>query len=330
MTQRFPQTGTPAIRWPGNVGGPQQVQAHPIQAHSIQAKSASSRPSPPLPGPPVPAHRAGPSPAVQPKRAAAPVGPPAPAHGPVLAVQPKFAPGARPDHRSNLPLRPPVAGGGCPAHHAAVRGPSPLGAVVQRQAVAPSRGVIQRMETESEGEDSSSSEEEDDSSDESYEPTQKGPPRWTFSSSTVEQVIRTSAHPKKYHNAAYDAVWTCPGCGRPLAYEKNGSFKLVDYTYITKKKGKKETMRAVAMDHNPPWSGRYEKLKSKPAHVIRADHDDPSKLRALCTRCNGSHRYERVRSIPDYDSDTDSKRGRARTPSPERDTNKGRFSSFLL
>ncbi len=142
--------------------------------------------------------------------------------------------------------------------------------------------------------------------DEYFPPGHFKQPRYSVSSAVTEEVVRKTAHKRKHVNKNYKNVFTCPACRRPLAYEtKKGKLVWTRFAY-TSKSNKKHDQRALELDHYPTWSSRLRKLKKRGAseQEIRSDHNDPSRLRALCRVCNGSHRYE-SKTIPDYDSDTD-------------------------
>ena len=180
--------------------------------------------------------------------------------------------------------------------------------------------------SEEDDEDDSGSEEESNSDDSDYEePVAGGHPRFNFNMGTKQAVIRRTAHRRTHRNPAYQDVWTCPACRRPLAYQQNGNFQLARFNY-TSRKGNKKSEVAPQMDHYPPWARRHNNLVAQGAtsDQIRTDHDDLTRLRALCRPCNGSHDYESD-EVADYSSGSDES-GYA-TPSSEPD-NAGNYSKF--
>jgi len=122
--------------------------------------------------------------------------------------------------------------------------------------------------------------------------------RQAFSKKLRRQVIMSGA-PRNKNN-----LYVCPACGRPLADAKGN--EIITY-YISKAK-KRHNIVSAQLDHYPPWKGRLKKLKAKRKsdEEIRKDHDDPSRLRPLCHKCNLSHKYENVKDIPkkDFSNDT--------------------------
>ncbi|WP_298418590.1 hypothetical protein [uncultured Kordia sp.] len=121
-------------------------------------------------------------------------------------------------------------------------------------------------------------------------PAERRKHRHTFSKALRRRVI-TKAPRNKSGN------YVCPGCGRPLADRKGREIK----TYYTSKSGKRHKIVSGQLDHFPKWSTRLARLKrlKKSASAIRADHDDPTRLRPLCRRCNQSHKFEKTKKLPD-------------------------------
>ena len=169
--------------------------------------------------------------------------------------------------------------------------------------------------------------EKEDSDDEYVDPSSKKQKRYAFSKVAVNNTIRKTAHKRKHVNKRkFKDVYTCPGCRRPLAsVNKKGSMNLTRFAF-TSKGGNYHERRAIAMDHYPPWAGRLRKLESRKASEseIRKDHDDPNRVRALCSVCNGSHAFESSKNI-DYESETDEEGYITDTGEPE---NKGFYKDF--
>lgn len=166
-----------------------------------------------------------------------------------------------------------------------------------------------RKKVHYESEVPSSSSSEEDSGDDYVEKQSSARPRFTFNSQKVENVIKGSAHKREnFDKKKFKDVYTCPACRRPIASIKQGSknMDLVPYSYRSKKNKHLKTQRSAVLDHYPPWAQRYDALKSKNAseEEIREDHDDESRLRAMCKKCNESHKYESKKTV-DYKSDTD-------------------------
>lgn len=160
-------------------------------------------------------------------------------------------------------------------------------------------------------EESSSTKKEDPNDDEYLEPVTNKIPRWAFNREKLENVIKSTAHERKnIDTEKFEAVYTCPNptCRRPIAYIEKDSdeLKLVDFSYITKKKKNHKTQRSAVLDHFPRWADRYKELSSQDADevAIRKNHDDESMLRALCKKCNEKHDLENKKTI-DYESDID-------------------------
>jgi hypothetical protein len=135
---------------------------------------------------------------------------------------------------------------------------------------------------------------DDDSDDEGepyLPPNEQNKHRQTFGQGLRKTIIKNSSLKNK------SGLHVCPGCGMPLADKKGKEIK----TYYTSKKGNRHNIVSGQMDHFPPWAGRLKKLKSqkKSDEQIREDHDDPTRLRALCLRCNGSHKYEKTKDLPE-------------------------------
>ena len=130
----------------------------------------------------------------------------------------------------------------------------------------------------------------DDSGDEWKPPSERRKHRHTFSKKTRRKVISKSPRNKS-------GLRVCPGCGMPLADRKGREIK----TYYISKSKKRHNIVSGQLDHYPPWAGRLKKLKAKrkSAAAIRADHDDPTRLRPLCRRCNQSHKFEKTKKLPD-------------------------------
>lgn len=133
---------------------------------------------------------------------------------------------------------------------------------------------------------------DDDDSDSEYQPPSKRRKhRQTFSNKLRMEVIRRTALRNKNRH------YVCPGCGMPLATKDGKEIK----TYYISKSNKKHSIKSAQMDHYPPWRKRLEKHRKKKSseEEIRKDHDDPKKLRALCLRCNGSHKFEDTEDLPE-------------------------------
>lgn len=131
----------------------------------------------------------------------------------------------------------------------------------------------------------------DDSDDEWVPPAKRRKHRQTFSKKIRKKVIRRGALRNK------NRLYVCPGCGMPLADRKGNEIK----TFYISKSRKRHNIVSGQLDHYPPWRGRLEKLKKqkKSDEEIRRDHDDVTRLRPLCLRCNASHKYENVKNLPD-------------------------------
>jgi hypothetical protein len=168
----------------------------------------------------------------------------------------------------------------------------------------------------------------DDDEAEYVPPQGKKQKRFHIPKTTQEDVVKTTAHPRKHVNSRYSEIFTCPGCRRPLASTKGGKggkLTFADYSY-TSKSGKPHTLRSLALDHQPPWAERERILKGKGASIdeMKEDHNDPARLRALCKRCNESHKYETKKKIQ-YESDTDEEGFFTPDDEPE---NKGFYKDF--
>lgn len=146
----------------------------------------------------------------------------------------------------------------------------------------------------------------DDDDDEYQPPNKRRKHRQTFNNKLRMEVIRRTALRNK------NGHYVCPGCGMPLATKKGKEIK----TYYISKSNKRHNIKSAQMDHYPPWSKRLERHRKKKSsdEEIRKDHDDPKKLRALCLRCNGSHKFENKENLPEdgysddeYYSDDDSR-----------------------
>lgn len=132
----------------------------------------------------------------------------------------------------------------------------------------------------------------DDDSDDDYIPSnERRKYRRTFNGRVRMQVIKRTALRNKNHH------YVCPGCGRPLATKDGKEIK----TYYISKSNKRHDIKSAQMDHYPPWHKRLEKHTKKKSseEEIRRDHDDPNGLRALCLRCNGSHKFENKENLPE-------------------------------
>lgn len=265
--------------------------------------------------PPAPGHRAAPvhhapppvrwpasvQPPVAQAKAAAPartVVPPPPVRWPAGApVQAKAAtPG-----RAAPPPGPPPPAFASPA------------VVAQRKPVPNGPAVIQRM---------------NDDDDDYIPPSEQKGDRHTFSAKQVESLIKKTAHEKKHKKAGYTTVYTCRACGRPLAYvPKKGKFTKTKLKYVSKVHKKPHEVSSAAMDHIKPWAKIHKKLKKlkKSDAEIKTAYFDEDNLRALCKKCNESHKYE-GKDVLDYDSGVD---GRFDPPTPKNEPeNKGSFSMF--
>ena len=188
------------------------------------------------------------------------------------------------------------------------------------------RGVVQRMW------DESMDESEEDSGDDYFEPEKKGDKqqRFGFLTKTPRNVTKSTGHQVKHFDQnRFDNVWTCRICHRMLAYEENGVFKLSQYGYLSKKKKKFHQQRSLELDHYPPWAPRLSSLEKQGATFdeMRTDYQDESRLRALCRVCNGSHKYEKKKTLPDYDS-SDDDFDPPQTPKHETQYNSGQFSGY--
>lgn len=146
-----------------------------------------------------------------------------------------------------------------------------------------------------------------DDDDDYVQPVPKSQKRFTIPKRITERVLRQTAHRRANANRRYSHVYTCPACRRPLAAIKRGqtSLNLTKFAY-TSKGGNRHSLRALALDHYPPWAGRELALKARGAtpEEIRADHNDPSRLRAICKKCNESHKYEKRKKLG-YESEED-------------------------
>lgn len=147
---------------------------------------------------------------------------------------------------------------------------------------------------------------DDDSDDEYQPPSKRRKHRQTFNNKLRMEVIRRTALRNKNRH------YVCPGCGMPLATKNGKEIK----TYYISRSNKRHNIKSAQMDHYPPWSKRLEKHRKKKSsdEEIRRDHDDPKGLRALCLRCNGSHKFENTEDLPEdgysdeeYYSDDDSR-----------------------
>lgn len=152
----------------------------------------------------------------------------------------------------------------------------------------------------------SKNDDSDDSDDEYLPPNKRRKHRQTFSDQFRMKIIRKTALRNK------NGHYVCPGCGMPLATKKGKEIK----TYYISESNKRHDIKSAQMDHYPPWSKRLEKHRKKKSsdEEIRKDHDDPNKLRALCLRCNRSHKFENTEDLPEdgysdeeYYSDDDSR-----------------------
>lgn len=184
--------------------------------------------------------------------------------------------------------------------------------VAQRKPVPNGPAAIQRMKADD---------------DDYIPPSEQKGDRYTFSAKQVESLIRRTAHNKKHKKAKYGDVFTCRACGRPLGYVAKGKFTKTKLAYISKAHKKKHEISSAAMDHIKPWAtirARLKKLK-KSDDDIKKEYFKETNLRALCKKCNESHKYE-GKDVPDYDSDVD---GRFDPPTPKNEPeNKGSFSMF--
>ena len=165
--------------------------------------------------------------------------------------------------------------------------------------------------------------------DDDYVPPQgKKQKRFHIPKTTQEDVVKTTAHRRKHVNPRYSEIFTCPGCRRPLAFTKGGKggkLTFTRYSY-TSKSGNRRTLRSLALDHQPVWAERERILKGQGASIdeMKEDHNDPDRLRALCKRCNESHKYETKKKIQ-YESDTDEEGFFTPNDEPE---NKGGYKDF--
>lgn len=171
------------------------------------------------------------------------------------------------------------------------------------------------------------SESDDDGSGDYVPPQAKKQKRYHIPNDTRDHVIEHTAHERTNVNSNFDAIYTCPGCTRPLAYKKKGSKKLelTRFAY-TSQSGNPHELRALTLDHYPPWAPRERDLKSKGAtdSEIREDHNDPDRLRALCKKCNESHKYEKKKKVS-YESEDEEDGYHTPDDEPE---NKGFYKDF--
>ncbi|MNK50312.1 hypothetical protein D3C87_691870 [compost metagenome] len=171
------------------------------------------------------------------------------------------------------------------------------------------------------------SESDDDGSGDYVPPQAKKQKRFHIPNDTRDHVIENTAHQRANVNSNFDAIYTCPGCRRPLAFTKKGSNKLelTKFAY-TSKGGNKHEQRALTLDHYPTWAQRERDLKSKGASdaEIKEDHNDPDRLRAFCKVCNESHKYEKKKKV-DYESEDDESGYHTPDDEPE---NKGFYKDF--
>ncbi|MEA5626573.1 GH-E family nuclease [Nostoc sp. UHCC 0251] len=167
-----------------------------------------------------------------------------------------------------------------------------------------------------------------DESDEEYvPPSAKQRPRWNFPKSTRSSVYEKTAHKRKRGNSKYEEIYTCRPCRRPLAgITKSGEFQPAKFNFKSKNKGTLKSQQSGALDHHPAWAGRHDSLVKANAtnEQIRKDHDDPARLRAMCKKCNESHKYEGTK-VSDYESDSDDLG--YMTPDDE-PLNKGNYKEF--
>lgn len=134
-------------------------------------------------------------------------------------------------------------------------------------------------------------------------PSERRKHRSTFGKALRRRVIMSSAKRNRRR------LYVCPGCGMPLADRNGREIR----TYYISKSGKRHNRVSADIDHYPPWAPRLARLKKKRASTaaIRKDHDDETRLRAFCHRCNQSHKYESSAtpdndfSDDDYQSDDD-------------------------
>jgi hypothetical protein len=167
-----------------------------------------------------------------------------------------------------------------------------------------------------------------DDEDDYVPPQGKKQKRFGVPKSTTEQVVRNTAHKRMHFNfKKHRAVYTCPGCRRPLGYDTlGGKLVLTNRNFRSKTRNKLHKQRTLQLDHFPLWADRERVLKGRGATdaEIRDAHNDPSGLRALCSVCNASHKYEKRKKI-DYNSDPDEEG--YMTPDDE-PCNKGFYSPF--
>lgn len=130
----------------------------------------------------------------------------------------------------------------------------------------------------------------DDDEDDWVPPSARRKHRQTFSKKLRRKIITKAPRNKS-------GLYVCPGCGMPLADRKGREIK----TYYISKSNKRHDIVSGQLDHFPKWSGRLKALKRlrKSDSAIRKDHDDPSRLRPLCLRCNGSHKFEKTKKLPE-------------------------------
>jgi hypothetical protein len=130
----------------------------------------------------------------------------------------------------------------------------------------------------------------DDSDDEYVPPSKRRKHRHTFSKKLRRTVIRKAPKNKS-------GLHVCPGCGMPLADRKGREIK----TYYTSKSKKRHNIVSGQLDHYPPWNKRLKKLErqKKSEEAIKKEHNDPTKLRPLCLRCNASHKFENTKDLPE-------------------------------
>jgi RNase P subunit RPR2 len=164
--------------------------------------------------------------------------------------------------------------------------------------------------------------------DDDYVPPQgKAQKRFSVPKSNTELVIRATAHKRAHYDGTkYRAVYTCPGCRRPIAYENSAGKIVLTRRDFRSKSNKVHKQRALQLDHYPIWAERERALKARGAtdDEMRDEHNRVSGLRAICSMCNASHRYERRKKI-EYLSDTDEEG--YMTPDDE-PCNKGAYKPF--
>jgi hypothetical protein len=162
-----------------------------------------------------------------------------------------------------------------------------------------------------------------DDDDETYVPlSEQKKDRTAIPQEKRQKIVHNSAI--KHRNGHY----ICPGCGRPLMNQEGQEIK---FKYRSKN-GNIHSVSLLAIDHHDPknpkkstWSERHQEIKKKKVSEqnMKEEYLDESKLRALCKKCNESHRFEGKNiktTLDDFDDYL--------TDSDEEELNKGLFKPF--